>query len=74
MCVSLLVVNKTLTIFLGVISLDSVDKQSVTLDVMPLIGGYLPLPSVRLSKYIPADKKMSSTKTQGIILLVYFLQ
>ncbi|XP_021932391.1 trafficking protein particle complex subunit 10 isoform X2 [Zootermopsis nevadensis] len=44
----------------GVISLDSVDKQNVTLDVMPLIGGFLPLPLVRLSKYIPADQKTSS--------------
>ncbi|XP_069695323.1 trafficking protein particle complex subunit 10 isoform X2 [Periplaneta americana] len=44
----------------GVISLDSVDKQNVTLDVMPLIGGFLPLPLVRLSKYIPADQKSYS--------------
>ncbi|KAJ9595261.1 hypothetical protein L9F63_013449, partial [Diploptera punctata] len=43
----------------GVISLESVDKQNVTLDVMPLIGGFLPLPLVRLSKYIPADQKAS---------------
>jgi hypothetical protein len=32
-------------------------RQNVTLDVMPLLGGFLPLPSVRLSKYIPADVK-----------------
>ena len=32
-------------------------RQHVTLDVMPLMGGFLPLPSVRLSKYIPADVK-----------------
>lgn len=31
-------------------------SQFVTLDVMPLASGYLPLPLVRLSKYIPADK------------------
>ncbi|XP_046985474.1 trafficking protein particle complex subunit 10 [Schistocerca americana] len=49
----------------GVISLEDSDKQSVTLDVMPLIGGYLPLPSVRLSKYIPAEKKSPGTKVQG---------
>nr|CAD7455545.1 unnamed protein product [Timema tahoe] len=41
----------------GVISLETVDKQNITLDVMPLIGGYLPLPGIRLSKYIPADHK-----------------
>ncbi|GLH14883.1 Uncharacterized protein GBIM_19313 [Gryllus bimaculatus] len=43
----------------AVISLDSVERQHVTLDVMPLIGGFLPLPLVRLSKYIPADQKPS---------------
>ena len=32
-------------------------KHSVTLDVMPLIHGYLPLPAIRLSRYIPADQK-----------------
>lgn len=41
----------------AVISLESVDRQHVTLDVMPLIGGFLPLPLVRLSKYIPAEQK-----------------
>ncbi|XP_067013704.2 trafficking protein particle complex subunit 10 [Anabrus simplex] len=41
----------------AVISLESVDKQHVTLDVMPLVGGFLPLPLIRLSKYIPADQK-----------------
>lgn len=29
-------------------------RQTVSLDVMPLASGYLPLPLVRLSKYIPA--------------------
>lgn len=46
----------------GVISLDTGERQSVLLDVMPLINGYLPLPLVRLSKYIPADIKLSSTR------------
>ncbi|XP_046398628.1 trafficking protein particle complex subunit 10 [Ischnura elegans] len=45
----------------GVITLDGeVDKQNVTLDVMPLIGGFLPLPLVRLSKYIPIEAKSGS--------------
>lgn len=44
------------------ISLDTGERQSVLLDVMPLINGYLPLPLVRLSKYIPADIKLSSTR------------
>lgn len=38
----------------GIITLDSLDRQTVTLDVMPLTSGYLPLPVVRLSRYIPA--------------------
>lgn len=41
----------------GVFSMDGSSKHSVTLDVMPLICGYLPLPAVRLSRYIPADQK-----------------
>lgn len=46
----------------GVINMDDGEKQTVMLDVMPLINGYLPLPLVRLSKYIPADVKLSSNR------------
>lgn len=41
----------------GVMTLDENYKQTIQLDVMPLISGYLPVPLVRLSKYIPADQK-----------------
>ncbi|XP_045517128.1 trafficking protein particle complex subunit 10 [Pieris brassicae] len=43
----------------GVITMDSStgEPQNVTLDVMPLMAGYLPLPTVRLSKYIAANTK-----------------
>ncbi|RVE49327.1 hypothetical protein evm_006040 [Chilo suppressalis] len=43
----------------GVITMEcsSTEPQSVSLDVMPLVAGYLPLPTVRLSKYIPANTK-----------------
>ncbi|XP_047986629.1 trafficking protein particle complex subunit 10 [Leguminivora glycinivorella] len=41
----------------GVISLESSAEASVTLDVMPLVAGYLPLPAVRLSKYIAQNTK-----------------
>ncbi|CAG5014524.1 unnamed protein product [Parnassius apollo] len=43
----------------GVITMESNtgEPQLVTLDVMPLVAGYLPLPTVRLSKYIPANTK-----------------
>ena len=30
-------------------------RESIVVDVMPLSGGQLPLPTVRLSKYIPAE-------------------
>lgn len=44
----------------GVVSLEpATGPQNVTLDVMPLASGYLPLPLIRLSKYIPADKSVS---------------
>ncbi|XP_042242319.1 trafficking protein particle complex subunit 10-like isoform X2 [Homarus americanus] len=49
----------------GVLTLEGGLRQSVTMDVMPLTGGFLPLPSVRLSKYIPADSKQTTTKDGG---------
>ena len=30
-------------------------RQSILVEVMPLVGGHLALPTVRLSKYIPAE-------------------
>lgn len=46
----------------GVITMESntAEAQCVTLDVMPLVAGYLPLPTVRLSKYIAANTKGKS--------------
>ncbi|EFX70597.1 hypothetical protein DAPPUDRAFT_309387 [Daphnia pulex] len=41
----------------GVFSMEGSSKHSVTLDVMPLVCGFLPLPAVRLSRYIPAEQK-----------------
>lgn len=35
--------------------MELVTDYEVTLDVMPLTTGFLPLPSVKLSKYIPAE-------------------
>lgn len=51
----------------GVVSLETLEKQSVTLDVMPLTSGYLPLPVVRLSRYIPAAELKSGEKTNFFI-------
>ncbi|KXJ68771.1 hypothetical protein RP20_CCG001772 [Aedes albopictus] len=46
----------------GVISMEDVDSHSITLDVLPLTAGFLPLPNIRLSKYISANK---SSKTDA---------
>merc|ERR1719400_1406870 len=35
--------------------MDTARKQTVVVEVMALVGGHLPLPKVKLSKYIPAD-------------------
>lgn len=39
--------------------MEDTEPQTVTLDVMPLIAGHLPLPAVRLSKYIAASQPTS---------------
>lgn len=49
----------------GVLTLEGAVRQCVTMDVMPLAGGFLPLPSVRLSKYIPADSKHNTSREGG---------
>ncbi|XP_049885562.1 trafficking protein particle complex subunit 10 [Pectinophora gossypiella] len=51
----------------GVITMESecTEPQCVTLDVMPLVAGYLPLPTVRLSKYIAASAKDLKKENTG---------
>ncbi|KAL3287860.1 hypothetical protein HHI36_002317 [Cryptolaemus montrouzieri] len=40
----------------GVVSFEpEMEPQTIVLDIMPLTSGYLPLPLVRISKYIPAE-------------------
>jgi len=39
----------------AVVNIAQSSKQNIVIDVMPLVGGHLALPTVRLSKYIPAD-------------------
>lgn len=48
----------------GVMNLAEKDPYTVTFDVIPLTGGFLPLPTVRLSKYIPENP---STQTKESI-------
>jgi len=49
----------------AVITMEHNSRQSVVIDVMPLVGGYLPLPAIRLSKYIPADSNTGSSGGLG---------
>ena len=44
----------------GVIDMDMAKKQTLVVEVMPLTGGHLALPKVRLSKYIPPSTGQSS--------------
>lgn len=40
------------------------DAQSVMVEVLPLSAGFLPLPNIRLSKYISAEKNEIHPKLQ----------
>lgn len=48
----------------GVISMLDRDAQSVMVEVLPLCAGFLPLPNIRLSKYISAEKNEIHPKLQ----------
>ncbi|XP_053670103.1 trafficking protein particle complex subunit 10 [Anopheles nili] len=48
----------------GVISMEEVESHSITLDVLPLTAGFLPLPNIRLSKYISANKLKNDTHSR----------
>lgn len=48
----------------GVISMAERDAQSVMVEVLPLSVGFLPLPNIRLSKYISAEKNEIHPKLQ----------
>ena len=48
----------------GVISMADKEAQSVMLEVLPLSTGFLPLPNIRLSKYISAEKTEMHPKLQ----------
>jgi hypothetical protein len=47
----------------GVISIANVNETAITLDVFPLTAGFLPLPNIRLSKYV-ANKVLPFAPTQ----------
>ncbi|KAK9891077.1 hypothetical protein WA026_013400 [Henosepilachna vigintioctopunctata] len=48
----------------GVISFDAaLEPQPIVLDIMPLTSGYLSLPRIRISKYIPAEGNSGKNET-----------
>ncbi len=42
-------------------------RQTVTVEVMPLVGGHLQLPKVRLSRYIPAVSSESASASASVV-------
>ncbi|XP_065365751.1 trafficking protein particle complex subunit 10 [Calliphora vicina] len=48
----------------GVISMKDVESHSICLDVMPLCTGFLPMPSIRLSKYTAGGKSKTDTHSK----------
>lgn len=46
----------------GVINIGDVNESNITLDVFPLTPGFLPLPNVRISKYISNNKSKNDSK------------
>ncbi|XP_064489263.1 trafficking protein particle complex subunit 10-like [Ornithodoros turicata] len=49
----------------GVVNVSQEQEHTVTLEVKPLIRGFLPLPTVRLSKYIPSQSPGSRSSSDG---------
>ena len=48
----------------GVLNFEGNNSEVIVLDVMPLLGGSLPMPSIRLAKYIPAGtNRVSGSST-----------
>uniref|UniRef100_A0A1A9UF37 Trafficking protein particle complex subunit 10 n=1 Tax=Glossina austeni TaxID=7395 RepID=A0A1A9UF37_GLOAU len=50
---------------IGVISMKDVDSHSISLDVMPLSTGFLPMPSIRLSKYTAGGKNKTDAHSKA---------
>lgn len=48
----------------GVVSMKDVDSHSISLDVMPLSTGFLPMPSIRLSKYTAGGKSKTDAHSK----------
>lgn len=46
----------------GVVNMGDINESSITLDVFPLTPGFLPLPNIRLSKYVATKSKNDNPK------------
>lgn len=48
----------------GVVSMKDVNSHSISLDVMPLSTGFLPMPNIRLSRYTAGGKTKTDTHSK----------
>lgn len=57
----------------GVVTIEETDNYEVTFEVMPLISGFLPLPTVRLSKYLSSqnDKSFNNSDKNEAKLIAF---
>ena len=49
----------------AVVDMSSVPKQTVAVEVMPLVGGHLRLPKVRVSKYVEGAAAAAAAAAAG---------
>ena len=56
----------------GVIDMEAAGKQTLIVEVMPLSGGHLALPKVRLSKYILPSDTVTDTEPNGKLIVFCF--
>lgn len=63
-CITLIFFTKGIPYLTGVVSMKDVDSHSISLDVMPLSTGFLPMPSIRLSKYTAGGKSKTDSHSK----------
>ena len=57
----------------GVVTIEGqTDRYEITLEVMPLISGFLPFPTIRLSKYISSSSDKTQSGEQSEAKLIAF--
>lgn len=59
----ILIINRTVVFFLDVIMFPANSiTQSVSVEVMPLMSGYLPIPSLNIFRYYPSNSRQNTGK------------